>query len=369
MTRIQFWADRLWPSLGGVERMTLLMASAFQNLGHEVEIVTQRLGDEPLDERMDGVPVVRLSAITPETIGQFDLVAGNLSRTRQNALRFRPEIRLLMQPYALLGFHQLANEAAPALSVFALRGRMEETWAAEHPMGHAMRSCDYLVSCSARVLDAAQRVMPEIGPRSTTILNALPWDEREPAPLPWDVPRFLCLGRLGYQKNVAAAIRAFARVADRVSNSRLIVAGDGPEASGLRMLAETIGVAAHVDFVGRVDAADVPDLIDRATALVMPSLFEGLPQVAIQAMQRARPLLASRADGLTEAVVDGETGFLFDIGDDDALADAMLRLLADWGRAEAMGQAGRRRARDLFDWGRYIHAHEVLFQRLLAEKP
>ncbi len=366
MPRIQLWADRLWPHLGGIERMTQLMASALQARGHEVEIVTQRFDEEPFDEHLGGVPVVRLTAITPENVGVFDVVAGNLARTRRSALRFRPDIRLLMQPFALLGFYSLAQAAAPALTVFSLRGRMEETWAADHPVGRAMRSCDYLVSCSTRMLDAARAQMPEIVPRSMTILNALPAPAVEPAPLPWDAPRFLCLGRLGYQKNVAAAIRAFASLAERLPTARLVVAGDGPEAEMLRALADSSGAAGRIDFIGRVAASDVPDVINRATAVLMPSLFEGLPQVALQAMQMARPLLVSRVDGLAEAVLDGETGFLFEVGDEAALAAAMLHLLDNREAATALGQAGRRRARALFDWDHYMQAYDALFRQLLA---
>jgi glycogen(starch) synthase len=100
----------------------------------------------------------------------------------------------------------------------------------------------------------------------------------------------------------------------------------------------------------------------------MPSRWEepfGL--VAVEAALMARPVVASRVGGLAEVVADGETGLLVDKEDPAALARAVTHLLKNPATAERMGQAARRRARELFGFERQVDAYDGLYQRLAEE--
>ncbi len=100
----------------------------------------------------------------------------------------------------------------------------------------------------------------------------------------------------------------------------------------------------------------------------MPSRWEepfGL--VAVEAALMARPVVASRVGGLAEVVADGETGLLVDKEDPAALARAVTHLLKNPATAERMGQAARRRARELFGFDRQVDAYDGLYQRLAEE--
>ena len=129
-----------------------------------------------------------------------------------------------------------------------------------------------------------------------------------------------------------------------------------------------MGIDAHVDFVGWVDPAKIPELINAATVVVVPSRWEeAFGLVALEAAQMARPVVGTRVGGLPEVVRDGETGLVVPKEDPVALADAMIRLLADPRRATAMGQNARRRALEHFGWEHFLDAYDALYRRLLDE--
>jgi glycosyltransferase involved in cell wall biosynthesis len=112
-----------------------------------------------------------------------------------------------------------------------------------------------------------------------------------------------------------------------------------------------------VEFAGFVP--DVRQRLAQADVLVMPSLSEGLGVAVLEAMAMGKPVVASNTGGLPEAVADGETGLLVPPGNAEALAGALLALLEDPDRAQAMGKAGRRRAVDHFD-------RRVIVDRMLS---
>ena len=99
-------------------------------------------------------------------------------------------------------------------------------------------------------------------------------------------------------------------------------------------------------FLGHV--TPVQRAVEESTAVVVPSLGEGFGMVALEAMERARPVIAAAIGGLEDLVRDGETGLLVGPGDADSLAEAMLAIAADPAKAVAMGIEARRRAIERF---------------------
>lgn len=98
----------------------------------------------------------------------------------------------------------------------------------------------------------------------------------------------------------------------------------------------------------------------------MPSLSEGMPNVALEAMIFAKPVVASRVGGVPEVVVEGETGFMVTAGDAESLAVALIRMLESPSRMQAMGEAGRRRALDNFSPTVRVDRLLALYKELLV---
>jgi glycogen(starch) synthase len=179
-----------------------------------------------------------------------------------------------------------------------------------------------------------------------------------------DAPKLLCLGRLCNEKGFDLALNAFASVIDRFPHARLIIAGDGPERALLEQQATRLGLNKAVDFSGWVSPEQIPALLNSVSAVLMPSRWEALPLVAIEAAFMARPVVATRVGGLPELVVHERTGLIIDKEDSGTLAEAMVFLLIHPNRATELGQAARTRAQDIFSLRRCIDAYDALYHKL-----
>ena len=188
----------------------------------------------------------------------------------------------------------------------------------------------------------------------------------EPEPYTDTVPRLLCVGRLIPIKGHIVLLRAFAAAKRRCPGSTLDVAGRGPLEPALRALARELGVADSVRFLGYV--APIQGAIERSAIVVVPSMGEGFGMVALEAMERARPVIAAEIGGLGELVRDGETGLLVAPGEAEPLRAAIVALAGNLGRAAEMGQAGRRRALLEFLEQRCVDRTEILYRSALRPR-
>lgn len=160
-----------------------------------------------------------------------------------------------------------------------------------------------------------------------------------------DTPVALAIGRLIEQKDHATLLRAFARVRAQSPRAVLVILGSGPLEAETRRLASALQLDDAVLLPGRLA---IRDWLERADLLVHTSRWEGFGLVLLEAMLAALPIVATRVSAVPEVVVDGETGYLFDPGDERGIGEAVASLLEDPARARALGTAGLARARAEF---------------------
>ena len=159
---------------------------------------------------------------------------------------------------------------------------------------------------------------------------------------------FLLVGRLRIRKGVEILLEALRVLRDRQIEARLLIAGDGEHRAALERRAAELELGTAVRFLGRCDAARVRGLLRGARALVVPSIYEGMPLVVLEAMEAGVPVIASAVSGIPEVVEEGGTGWLVPAEAPDALADALAAALADPAEASRRGAAGRRRVDERF---------------------
>ena len=175
-----------------------------------------------------------------------------------------------------------------------------------------------------------------------------------------DRPRLLAVGRQIPIKGFDVLLDAFELARGELPGLTLDLAGDGPERGPLCAHA-----GAGVTFLGHV--SPVGPEIERAAIVVVPSLGEGFGMVALEAMERGRAVIASDVGGLPEIVIDGQTGLLVPPGDAAALARAIVELAGDLDRARRMGEAGRRRALEVFPQERCVERTEAVYRAASAD--
>ena len=185
------------------------------------------------------------------------------------------------------------------------------------------------------------------------------------APFPRQTPRLLCVGRLIPIKGHIVLLRAFAMARREVPELELEIAGRGPLEPALRALAKELGIADAVRFLGYVNP--IQGAIERSAIVVVPSMGEGFGMVALEAMERARPVIAAAIGGLGELVSHGETGLLVPPGEAEPFARAIVELASDLARAERMGEAGRARAVEKFLEEFCTDRTELLYRQALGE--
>lgn len=168
---------------------------------------------------------------------------------------------------------------------------------------------------------------------------------------------FLYAGMLIYLKGVHHLIRAFNAVVAKHPDVKLIIAGKGPAEGSLKELVNRLGIDGCVHFVGHLDQQTLGAYTANSSALVLPSLTEGLGRVAIEAQLLERPVIASRVGGLPEIVSDGKTGILFEPGDEEALTNAVIKMLEHKDLADSMGKAGKKAVLEKFNYRTYFQSY------------
>ena len=178
-----------------------------------------------------------------------------------------------------------------------------------------------------------------------------------------ETPLFVIVAELSARKRPQDAIKGLAGM--RTHDAHLALAGVGIGRSALEELAEALGVRDRTHFEGFV--RDVRPLLCAGVALILPSFREGLARSVMEALSLEVPVLASRARGNPEMVGD-DAGVIFDIGDTEALARAMDRIVERPDEARDMGRRGRARMVERYDMPALIRMHEALYAELLAER-
>jgi len=174
-----------------------------------------------------------------------------------------------------------------------------------------------------------------------------PLPDRQP-----DEVIFLVPASIQFNKGQHITLAALAKAIQKGCKAVLWFAGDEPTGADkqyltqLRNTADKLGIGHLVHFLGHRD--DIYQVMHAADVVVLPSLDEGLPMCLIEAMSIGLPVIATAVGGIGEIVVDNETGLLFKAGSADELANAMRLLASDAEMRENLGEAGRKRAEELF---------------------
>ncbi|MGQ0722677.1 MAG: glycosyltransferase [Candidatus Eiseniibacteriota bacterium] len=339
----------------GGERQVFLLARELERRGHSNRVACHPRGELRARLVSEGL------AVDPLPIaGDLDVSAA--LRTGRLLRRHRPDILHLHTARAhgacglgarLAGFHPILVTRRLELSV---RGG----WFGR---GKYARLADHFVAISSAVEDSLVRagVPPDRVDRIPDGVD-LP-DTKDPAvrpQRPWTVGT---LAAFTDQKDPETWLETIRQVADRLPQARFVWAGEGELRARVEVGIRQAGLAGRVELPGFVDPDSVWPRID---VLFLPSAFEALGSVTLDAMARGLPVVATAVGGIPEVVRHEREGLLAPRGDAGALARELLRLAGDGELARRLGAAGRVRARE-FEIGRVVDRIVDLYGRLAEQ--
>jgi len=168
---------------------------------------------------------------------------------------------------------------------------------------------------------------------------------------------WLAVGHLVELKGVHVTLEALAKTADAI----LLIAGEGPEETCLRQLAERLGIASRVRFLGAIPHADLCRYYNAADVMVLASSREGMPNVVLESLACGTPVIAAPFESAAELIYTPEAGAIAESRTSDAIASAWQRL--EKGRPE---RSATRRCAEQFGWRPVVEAQCALYARVLS---
>ncbi len=356
--KILFWAELFWPLIGGVEVRLLYLLEKLQREGHVCAVLTNRVAEAPIAyEEWNGIPIHRLDfrqALLERDVRRLRTLQTQALRIKE---QFSPEIEHVVCTGPTIVVQQICHRMFPRPVLATLHCDYGDLFRSHsnEALLTMFRQASIVVALSQPMQRDLLARFPALADHLEVLPSGLPWPVTEPKTLPFAPPFLLCLGRLVRDKGFDLALHALALLSLRHPDLRLTIAGDGVERKELEQVTRELGLDQRVTFLGRVEPAAVPDLLNRATIVLVPSRNEEPSAVVLrEAAQMARAIVASNVGGTYELIEHGVNGLLVEKENPAAIAIALDRLLSHPKEAQALGAAARLRARNQFDFQRYF---------------
>jgi glycosyltransferase involved in cell wall biosynthesis len=349
------------PIGGGAGNASANIARWLAAFGHEVAVLTAHFGDLPRLETQDGVTIHRLPALRRKqdrsgALEQLAFIASGTLHSLGLARRFKPDVTLAFFGVPSGAIAWALNILYRIPYVVSLRGgdvpgfRPYDFKVFHKLIGPFLRviwhSASGVIANSRGLRSLARAFDSSI--EIPIIPNGVEVSRFDAGQRDWSAPRLLSVGRIVYQKGLDLGLRALAQLKDL--DWHWSIAGDGPQMDPLKSLAQELGIAERVTFLGWQSKADLTQAYHRANLFLFPSRHEGMPNAVLEAMASGLPVIATRIAGNEELVLDGETGVLVAPEDVNALRDGLRRLLTDAQMRERMGRASRLRVEREYSW-------------------
>ena len=329
------------PIGGGGGRLAAKIGTGLVQRGHHVRVLTAGMTHLPNESLEDGVEIRRVRAFRQkeDTCSVAEMAAWVLAAvpaTLSELKRWKPDVihahfavptgvvayvahQVTGIPYLLTAHLGDVPGGVPeqTSNLFRLLGPFIT------PIWKKAAATTAVSSFVAGLAQKAYRRKPEI------ILNGIPLTST-PELIPHTPPHLLMIGRMSIQKNPLVAMQALGLLKDMAWHCTII--GDGPLLANVRSEAERLELADRIDFRGWATAHEVSEVMRQSDILLIPSLSEGLPMVAIEALANGLAIAGSRIEGLADVAVEGENARLFDLAKGaDGMAQALKPYLLDPG--------------------------------------
>lgn len=380
---IAHFTNSYYPVISGVVRSVSEFRKALTELGHNVFVFAQNAEDyedsEPFIFRYPSINITWPADI-PATIPISPLIDLLLPPLKLDVIHAHHPI-LLGQAAAnkadeldlplVFTYHTQYREYTHYVPIPQERIQEFLQGAVENWLADYMRKCHHIVVPSESMRDTLIAEYGLEGQYSVipTGLDIRHYQQAQGSELRkkrgWGEDQvMISVGRLAQEKNWKMLLNACAQVMKKIENTRLALIGDGPDKKDLEKLAEKLGIASRVEFIGKTPFEDIPTYLKAADLFVFASVTETQGIVTMEAIASGLPVVAVNATGTRDELDHGVQGLLTE-NDPDALAGAIEKALTEKGLLERFREATQDKAKsfDIFNQAkRLVSAYEQAIQ-------
>ncbi|HII06631.1 MAG TPA: glycosyltransferase family 4 protein [Methanotrichaceae archaeon] len=371
---------RFYPFTGGVENYVHNLSRELVEMGHEVTVLCANEPESKKNEFIDGIKVRRLPYI------------GKIANTN---ITPRIPIELLREDFDIIHTHLPTPWSADWSAVAAAvkgkplvlthhsdivgQGRMNYIAKFYNNINQklVLKCASKIIITNPKVVESSQCLKLyshkiKIIPIGVDAERFSPFDYTKKEGSGENIILFISvLDKFHRFKGLDRLLMAMVDVVEAVPTAKLIVGGEGALLDYYKNMASSLGLEGRVKFLGYIPEDAICDLYNRCDLFVLPSISasqETFGIVLLEAMACARPVVGTEIVGVAEDVKRHEAGFIVQSGDENALADAIIKLLQDGGLRLKMGTNAREIAKRYYNWGEVALNMESLYEGLVKGK-
>jgi len=371
-------------SVGGAEQLAVRIANGLAKAGKPAFIYVLR-DTGPLVDRLDPDVTLRVMDIHRRQINNpFKFIAslinghGKFSRqikadnvaVVQSHLTHANFWNLLLSLTGLtIGFPTIHNNQEFQYGSSGVKGRL-----AKFAYKLMLSKCGGVIACSEEVRSSLinELGVSDPGEKLITVTNGVDIPERISEQtrinvragfsLTPETPVVLGAGRLTYQKNFSVLVDASKKVKEKVPEVKFIVGGEGELRADLEAQIARLNLEETVLLPGNI--MNLPEMMQSADLFVLPSKYEGLPLVLLEAMASGLPAVGSSIKGTIDVIESGKNGLLTELDDVDGLANAITELLTDGNRRMSMSAEAVETIDSKFSFNNLLNKLENIYSRV-----
>jgi glycosyltransferase involved in cell wall biosynthesis len=384
--KIVMLSPYFYPHTGGTEKYVRDLGAALIQQGHEVTVISNNLPKEknaPAHETLpEGIKVIRLDAIDMFSYlpvsTQFNLkmLEGfDIVHVHVPAFSFLRSVAGKIKQPLVVTYHCDVTISEKYFGVPVPKWAVPVFEGASNAFAKSLLPKADVVYNTTETYAETSPVMKHVPHRAIPIgifyekideiqkkLNLTP-DKKNPKQL-------LFLGRLAGNKGCDYLVKAMPRVLEKFPDTKLIICGDGEEKAHILDLITQFGIGPAITFLGTATFDKLVELYYTSIAYIFPSInrLEAFGIVQLEAMANYTAVVASDIPGPNAVMESGKSGLLVPKQDPEALANAIISILADPEKAKAMGRRGRELVETKYNWKTIVKQVEAIYQEVLAKK-
>jgi len=366
--KILLWPTHYLPHIGGLEVMAHSLALELKKMGHEIIVIANHFDTIRFKEFiLEGISVYSFPFTPALESRKLSLVKAICDRINALFDEFGPDVVNAHGWFECFAFFQtriLQNRTTPLC--ITVHGLLEQSHYDTSGCKQLWQRASAINTVSYALVESLKEYRLH-HKAIQTIHNGLAKPTLPLAPHIIDPPTLLMIGRLTEEKRFDIGFHALKLLLSKYPNLKLTLVGGGPDFEALSQLKSALQLDDAITMTDYVPPSHVQNYIDKATIILVPSYYESFSLVALQAAQRARPVIASNVYGLKEVIEHGKTGLLVPPNKPEPLADAIDQLLSDQAMIKKMGKAAMERSNELFTIEMTAQNYAKMYRNILEQ--